>query len=426
MRAGNQFKKYLTNDIRNLYHAPSPDGRGYTMIGSIRTKELCPICNKSYKDNGKELICKEHQTRPRLYYAYFYHEGHHRVYGFRKYSEVVDYLIDVQREVKKGKFDVRNHQAQSLKQFRFTNFLTKWIKERKADCDCGTIAPSYYRKLNEYGAKFTEFFIYDDIRNIKKRSIVEFLSHIQKEGLGRKSQKNVISVLHKMFRDAYDEYDLIDEIPKFPKISYELPEITVIDEATQSAILEKIPEHHHNILNFMFLYGVRTGEARALHHDDIDYKNMRIIIRRTFSENVLRDVTKTSRKRYLPLFDDVADMIRTMPRRLGCNFVFNIDGKPYGESALDKVWRKATKELGMHVTIHEGTRHSAASRLINRGVDIRIVQEILGHSTLQMTLRYTHVLLDTMRKALRGSNGVVNLKQKDKENQIKTGREGGI
>ena len=387
------------------------------MIGKVKSKEVCPVCNNHFIDTGKELRCPEHLTRPKTFYAYFYHEKDHRIYGFLSYRDVVDYLIDVQRAIKNGKFDFRNYKARSLKQFRFKNFLYTWLEARERDCQGELIAPSYMRKLSEYATRFEQFFQYDDIRTIKRPKLKDFLFSLQKDGLGKKTQKNIMAALQKLLHDAYKEWELISEMPLFPQISYELPQIQWIDEQTQDAILEHIPAEHHPILKFLFLYGCRVGEARALQNSDIDNKKGLITIQRTFSETKLRPYTKTKRRRELPLFDDVSDMIAAQPRYLNCQFVFNDHGTAYSETKLGKLWRAACDQLNIKVTLYSGTRHSAASQLYNRGVNIAIIKELLGHTKIDMTLRYSHVAVDSLRAALKGSSRVVTLKDKIKQNQ---------
>jgi site-specific recombinase XerD len=71
------------------------------------------------------------------------------------------------------------------------------------------------------------------------------------------------------------------------------------------------------------------------------------------------------------------------------------------ESSLGKIWRTACKEVGIEgVRPYDGTRHSFASQLVNRGKSLEIIGEILGHSDIRTTKKYAHVHMDAMREAM--------------------------
>jgi len=126
-----------------------------------------------------------------------------------------------------------------------------------------------------------------------------------------------------------------------------------------------------------------------------------IIIQHNFSDKVERKVTKTSRRRKLPLFDDMADMITALPRLIDSDHVFHAWGRPYNEKLLGEHWRRACRTLRIEgVTLYAGTRHSAASQLYNRGVSLDVIRELLGHTTAKMTMRYSHATVDTLRREM--------------------------
>ena len=76
-------------------------------------------------------------------------------------------------------------------------------------------------------------------------------------------------------------------------------------------------------------------------------------------------------------------------------------GKPYYESSIGKIWRTACKRVGIvGVRAYDGTRHSFASQLVNKGRSLEIIGEILGHSDIRTTKKYAHVHLDAMRYAM--------------------------
>jgi len=160
--------------------------------------------------------------------------------------------------------------------------------------------------------------------------------------------------------------------------------------------------------------GVRPGEARALHWEDIDWKNRTVTIRRTFSRNVYRKKTKTKNIRTIPLDSDMYNMFLQI--RGSCialsGFAFiQRNGRPYKNiSCLNYVWDKAVKESGIqHISLYEGTRHSVASQAGNRKVGINFIQNFLGHTDSKTTRRYTHLNTEGLKVILREKGKVVKL-----------------
>ena len=97
----------------------------------------------------------------------------------------------------------------------------------------------------------------------------------------------------------------------------------------------------------------------------------------------------------------IKELLIKQPRTLHSDFVFNLNGKAYYESSLGKIWRPACEEVGIEgVRPYDGTRHSFASQLVNKGKSLEIIGEILGHSDPRTTKKYAHVNMDAMLEAM--------------------------
>jgi len=141
--------------------------------------------------------------------------------------------------------------------------------------------------------------------------------------------------------------------------------------------------------------GMRLGELTALEWKDIDFR--RGILR---VDNKRDHHTKNYQVRTIPMNEFLTDAFRKIPRRLDSSYVFQRkDGSKF--SKMRTGFRNAVKRSGIpHVRFHD-LRHTFASHLVMGGVDIRTVQELLGQKDIRMTMRYSHLAPDHMRKAVR-------------------------
>ncbi len=130
--------------------------------------------------------------------------------------------------------------------------------------------------------------------------------------------------------------------------------------------------------------GLRRGERFGLHWEQIDFANRLITIPRS----------KSGELRRVPMNDVVLGLLRKMPSRLQSDWVFPsetektaIDAQNY----FNRVFIPAVNKAKVDAFRWHDLRHTFAGRLVMRAVDLRTVQELMGHKTIQMTLRYAHL-----------------------------------
>jgi len=377
----------------------------------IRTWQKCPKCQGSFRNIEETLICSNCLTRPAKYYLEWWYKGE------RFWLSTFNSLVDAQRkavaieaEIQNHKFRAENYRGQTTKiakKYQFSYVYEEWLKERKQDLEKNEIAPSYYEKLVQYKKKYVGFFGDTDIREVKTYDIKKFKATLPIE-LNPKTQKNILDVLQKFFRDLNDA-EFIPDMPKFPKIKHlPEPEWAWIEKATQIKILNEIPEDDRPIFEFLFETGLRPAEARAVQWQDIirDAEIPHIQIRASFSKGIYRKITKTKNEWPTPITTQVDKILKKVPRRLGCNFIFwyqyKIDCiRPYGEKKYRSLWNTACKKAGVEgVVCYAGTRHSFGSQHHNNGIPLELIGAMMGHKSTQTTKRYAHLdKLKALKKA---------------------------
>ena len=152
----------------------------------------------------------------------------------------------------------------------------------------------------------------------------------------------------------------------------------------------------------MVATGVRVGELTNIRTPDIGDQGKQIRIMGKGNRERLVFVTNprllADLQRYLSLRSSLASPETTY-------LLVNKNGKRLTEQALRVRLKRLSKKLGIspHLTPHR-FRHSAATLLIEEGVDIRVVQRLLGHSSIATTELYTHVSDASMVSALQTAN----------------------
>lgn len=157
-------------------------------------------------------------------------------------------------------------------------------------------------------------------------------------------------------------------------------------------------ENNDYDLDLLFATGMRVGEASALNLVDF-----------TVSESCFRVEGKGGRDRLAFVVDEQTLRIQREHVELRSNLVskspalfLNAAGERLSTQGIANVISQFRKDAGIerHITPHM-LRHTVAALLLRNGVDIRVVQEFLGHASIATTQRYTHVTKDHLVKVLR-------------------------
>jgi integrase len=157
----------------------------------------------------------------------------------------------------------------------------------------------------------------------------------------------------------------------------------------------------------MFLAGLRRAEVSALKPDDLDWITPKIVVRRSWqmfnSKNRVMGPPKGKKARDAPFDPVLQEAIKKLWKENGRHeFVFSDkNGKTIGPSWIKgkfPQWLKdAGIELGGREIVPHSSRHSLASLLEAKGVSVRYIQELLGHSDLKTTKGYLHSTEKTIR-----------------------------
>lgn len=153
---------------------------------------------------------------------------------------------------------------------------------------------------------------------------------------------------------------------------------------------------YYALFLFLMKQACRPNEARALKWDRIDFERNLVKINAAMDEGVFREHTKTRDIRTLPIHPDVRAALENIPRALN-GFVFTYRGEPLKENTVQDYWRRATARAGLKISLYQGTKHSGGSQAINAGVDLKVIQEMMGHKDPRTTARYMEVCTERLK-----------------------------
>ncbi|MBK34141.1 MAG: hypothetical protein CME26_01260 [Gemmatimonadetes bacterium] len=140
--------------------------------------------------------------------------------------------------------------------------------------------------------------------------------------------------------------------------------------------------------------GLRRMELFNLQWADVDMEREEIVVRRA----------KSRKYRRVPVNSVVVAALRGHPRHIRSSHVFHReDGGPWRD-VRKRLWAALDKAGLPRVRLHD-LRHSFASNLVAAGVDLRNVKELVGHSSLEMTLRYSHLTPGRLRASVAALEG---------------------
>jgi site-specific recombinase XerD len=230
-------------------------------------------------------------------------------------------------------------------------------------------------------------------QQVQPNHVRMFLAHLKTDkGYANASLRRKLACLRSFFR-FLQQRELVSADPTTgivtPKLGQRLPR-TIPPEDVKRLLwaaqnVEKNMTRTHAILQVLYSTGVRVSELCNIDIEDID-----------FSEGTIRVCGKGNKERIVlltvPAMNAIVEYLQFRPAT-GPLFL-NRRGQRLSPVTVQRTVRAVAKRAGVtsKVTPH-AIRHSFATHMLERGADVRVLQELLGHSNLSTTQIYTHVSL---------------------------------
>jgi len=250
--------------------------------------------------------------------------------------------------------------------------------------------------------------------DVEPRAVRAFRAAMNQDGLARRSQMRALAAVRGLFRFACRE-GILEANPaagvKSPKIEQEVPAHLrpgeTEDLLEMPAGTTPLGRRDRAILELLYATGLRVSELVGLDWTEID-----------LPARVLRVVGKGGKERMVPFGQPAAEALRAWladweeVRSKGKKL--HDDGEPVflhhrggrlSDRAVRNLVDRYAREAGTPFGVHPHTlRHTFATHLLEEGADLRSIQELLGHSSLATTQRYTHVDIERLLRIYRESH----------------------
>lgn len=244
-------------------------------------------------------------------------------------------------------------------------------------------------------------YINKDLDNITNIDIEKYIEKFNKEGLSAASiARNIVSIknFHKYISRVYNKKDPSEAIER-PRLSKRLPSVLSIDEVNRLLDIKTntvFDYRNKAMLELMYATGLRVSELVNLNVNDLDISNASV-----------RCIGKGNKERILPIGDIAIDALNeylekrnTMLKGYITDYLFiNNHGKKLTRQGFFKVLKIIAYKNDIKKQFSPHTlRHSFATHLLENDVDLRIIQELLGHENISTTQIYTHLQNNLIKK----------------------------
>lgn len=335
-----------------------------------------------------------------------------------------------EKEVKKKLKDYfvsgEKYNANNIAKMTLEEFLVDWLENILVN----TLKPKSYA-IKEYIIKqqIAPRIGLLQVNSITALDIQQMINNMVKENLSYSTIKKSYDALNQRFKLAIKQ----EQVNKNPTLGVELPKQKIkknseiqcfSEEQCKELIKESRRIYDFNNQNvyrlgelvpFLIYTGLRIGEAIALEWKDIDDKNNTITINKNVVEvksqetgkYILekQDSTKTdSSTRIIPISNGTRECIKNLKKINGDKkFVFaSQTGKYISPSNFSRMFRGIQKSLKYEIVLGvHSLRHTFATLMLNKGIDVKIVSELLGHSNVSVTYNiYIHTIQSQKIKAI--------------------------
>ena len=246
---------------------------------------------------------------------------------------------------------------------------------------------------------------------LRSRDVYVFIESKLKSGLSPRYVTDIIVILKSVFRYGSQEYHIHNVIDGIVMPKKGKPDVKILSANEQKKLETYIAENQNLTalgISFSMYMGLRIGEACALKWSDIDFEKRILTVSHTVqriqSKNsskktklVLSEPKSISSRREIPIPERMLEILRTF-KNSDSLYVLSNSHKPVEPRVMQYRFAKLLKNAGLPSVHFHSLRHLFATNCIALGFDVKTLSELLGHSSVEVTLnRYVHSSMERKR-----------------------------
>lgn len=294
----------------------------------------------------------------------------------------------------------------------------EWLPDKRRQVKPSTLS-TYVTTFEKNILPYFGDMEYDDL---KMKDVQRFVDEKLSAGYSHKSIKDMVVCVKMLLNYAVDELEMKPvpgkRIMRFPEESIK-KDFEAYTESEQKKLMSYFisnPSFEHLGMMITLCSGVRIGEITALQFKDIDLDSRTMKIEKTLeriysidsdgrrkgTQLIIQTPKSLSSRREIPLPKEIISILKKFSAlAIGDYFVCSGKAKPIEPRVLRLHFNQACKNAGVRVMKYHGLRHSFATRMLEKKVDIKTTSTILGHSDVKITMNtYMHPTEEMKKNAI--------------------------
>lgn len=332
------------------------------------------------------------------------------LYGYlygKSYAEVKDKLKNIKIQ------DIHDNNKSVL----FSEIAKEWYELKRLNVKESTLA-RYKSVLENHIIPLLGTYY---ISLISPKIIQDYLNQLKSKGFSAKTVNDVLIVIKNIFKFAELKGIRINvalNTITVKQMKNRIETLTALDEnKLRHYLLEHMDNKNLGILLCLFT-GIRIGELCALKWSDIDIKEKIISIDKTMiriqrtldckmskTKVVITSPKSEDSKRIIPISDSLIKILGSFKQNKTAYILTGFVDKYIEPRNMQYHFKSVLKKCGIKNYKFHTLRHTFATRCVENGFEIKSLSEILGHSSIKITLdRYVHTSIDLKRKEMEKLN----------------------
>ena len=324
-------------------------------------------------------------------------------------AQAYDILSELKRDIKAGRAFSLKEKAQQREQEKiaseaanmtFSELFEEYYQPHIQNKDKKS---TYDREVHLYKKWLKPVLGAVRLNLISRISLIRLLQPMEKKHLSNRSKNYAIALTRQVFNFAIRNELFAGDNPaaRFDELKKEdNRRMKFLSEEELNNLLDELKKHSYSVYLIALISadcGLRAGEIFKLTWADVSLEEKMLF---------LRD-TKNGKNRFAYMTNRVAEEFSKLKKGEGNEFVFQ--SKAGGKiEHISRTFERAVKALGLNdgitdrrrKVVFHSLRHTFASRLVQKRVSLYEVKELLGHSDIAMTQRYSHLADETLRNAV--------------------------